>query len=218
MNRHGYSPVSTTWTGGRLGLLQGGQSGPLQPFRENRFRPTAPCANWRGTTTNVPLITGASKVLLFPDGNRPSAAACADERRAGNGEFGVGGENVTRFMETKQFRFEDLEIWRRAADVTLRLFDMADALDSARKYRFAEQLRSAALSMTNNIAEGSGSSSASDFSNFLNMARRSLFEVASMLKMFSRANLIDAPAAEFVLAELAEQSRMIVCFRRALNK
>lgn len=82
-------------------------------------------------------------------------------------------------MSEKQFRFEDFEVWRRAAAVTGKLFNIADELDAARKYRFAEQLRATTLSITNNIAEGSGSGSNADFANFLNTARRSVFEVAT---------------------------------------
>jgi hypothetical protein len=52
--------------------------------------------------------------------------------------------------ERPKFRFMDLEIWRDAMDVAAKLFDLADGLESKRLYRFAEQLRSSALSMSNN--------------------------------------------------------------------
>ena len=52
----------------------------------------------------------------------------------------------------KQFRFQDFEIWKKAAYLSSPLFELADELDSKRLYRFAEQLRSATLSITNNIA------------------------------------------------------------------
>jgi four helix bundle protein len=74
--------------------------------------------------------------------------------------------------EDKLFRFEDLDVWQRAADLALELSNVADSLELLRRYRFAEQLRAAAISISNNIAEGSGSSSAKDFRNFLNFARR----------------------------------------------
>ena len=50
----------------------------------------------------------------------------------------------------KMFRFQDLEVWKRAADLSIPLFKLADQLDKSRKYRFAEQLRSAILSITIN--------------------------------------------------------------------
>ena len=58
-----------------------------------------------------------------------------------------------------EFRFQNLEIWKRAIKVAQVLFDVAESLEEKRLYRFAEQLRGAALSIPDNIAEGSGSES-----------------------------------------------------------
>jgi four helix bundle protein len=53
-----------------------------------------------------------------------------------------------------KFRFQDLKIWQLAIKIADELFDIADGLEEKRLYRFAEQLRGAAMSMSNNIAEG----------------------------------------------------------------
>ena len=74
-----------------------------------------------------------------------------------------------------RFRFQDLEIWQMAIEIADELFDIADDLDRRRLYRFAEQLRAVGMSMSNNISEGSGSTSNKEFSQFLNIARRSTF-------------------------------------------
>ncbi len=63
----------------------------------------------------------------------------------------------------KQFRFQDLRVWQVAIEVANDLLDIADSLEKKRLYRFAEQLRGAGMSISNNIAEGSGSSSKKDF-------------------------------------------------------
>jgi len=115
------------------------------------------------------------------------------------------------------FRFENLEIWQRAADLNLPLFDLADQLDARRLFRFAEQLRAAALSITNNIAEGSGSDSDAEFKHFLNIARRSLFECANMLLIFQRKKLLTPEQAQPLLQELDEVSRMLTAFMKRLR-
>ena len=120
-------------------------------------------------------------------------------------------------MKEALFRFENMEIWQRAADVSGPLFKLAETLDERRYHRFAEQLRAAALSITNNIAEGSGSASDVDFANFLNTARRSIFEVANMLILFTHEKYLQSAESEPLLPELAEQSRMIHAFRRTLK-
>jgi len=62
-------------------------------------------------------------------------------------------------MIMTKFRFQDLKIWKLAIQIADVLFDIADKLEQKRLYHFAEQLRGAGMSMSNNIAEGSGSSS-----------------------------------------------------------
>lgn len=120
-------------------------------------------------------------------------------------------------MSEVQFRFENMEIWQRAADISHPLFKLADTLGERRYHRLGEQLRAAALSITNNIAEGSGSVSDTDFANFLNTARRSVFEVANMLILFAREGYLLPTETTPLLAELAEQSRMIFSFRKKLK-
>src|SRR5438552_17649106 len=88
-------------------------------------------------------------------------------------------------MNDTQFRFQELEIWKRAAQFSPLLFQLADELDKQRLFRFAEQLRAAVLSITNNIAEGAGSVSRVDFATFLNSSRRSTFEVVDILFLLS---------------------------------
>ena len=63
------------------------------------------------------------------------------------------------FSLIMSFRFEDMQVWQRSAAITSQLFKVADTLDQRKYYRFAEQLRAATLSISNNIAEGSGSDS-----------------------------------------------------------
>ena len=120
-------------------------------------------------------------------------------------------------MSDKQFRFQDLEIWRRGAEISGKLFQLADELEKRHFFRFAEQLRGATLSITNNIAEGSGSVSDTDFANFLNISRRSIFEVANILMVLSQNNYLRFEEVQPLLVELEEQSRMILAFRRTLK-
>jgi hypothetical protein len=70
------------------------------------------------------------------------------------------------------WRFEDLEIWNRAAELAVKFHRIADRLDTRRLYRYADQLRAAGLSLSNNIAERSGSTHKQEFIQFLNITRR----------------------------------------------
>ena len=114
------------------------------------------------------------------------------------------------------FRFESLEIWQQARDLAVRFHQLAEKLDQRRLYRYAEQLRAAGLSLANNIAEGSGSTHKQEFIQFLNIARRSLFEDASMLLVFEQMNLLQARDVDDLLEACDKLSRKITAFSRSL--
>ena len=116
------------------------------------------------------------------------------------------------------FRFQDLEIWKKAIEIGNKLFDIADDLERKKLFRFAEQVRAAGLSMSNNISEGSGSFSDREFARFLNIARRSTFENANMVIVFEKRDLISADERDELLLDLEEECKMISGFIRTLKE
>src|SRR5438128_7237252 len=126
-------------------------------------------------------------------------------------------KGVTRIRPQRpHWRFEDLQIWNNACDLAVDFHRIADGLDKRRLYRYAEQLRAAGLSLPNNIAEGSGSTHKQEFVQFLNIARRSLFEDASMLLVFEKLGLTDSKQVDELLADCDHLSRKITNFSRSL--
>lgn len=116
-----------------------------------------------------------------------------------------------------KFRFQDLHIWQFAIEITDDLLDISDSLESRKLFRFAEQLRAAAMSMSNNIAEGSGSTSNRDFNNFLNISHRSTFENANILILLNRRKLISEEKLNQLLEKLDKECRMITNFKKTLK-
>ncbi len=116
-----------------------------------------------------------------------------------------------------KFRFQDLKIWQLAIQIADELLDIADSLEQKRLYRFAEQLRGASMSMSNNISEGSGSTSKKEFKQFLNVARRSTFENANILILLQRRNLITAESFDGLLTKLDRLCRQITNFQNSMK-
>ena len=114
------------------------------------------------------------------------------------------------------FRFQNLKIWQLAIEIANELFDLADELEKKKLYRFAEQVRGAGMSMSNNIAEGSGSTSKKEFKQFLNVARRSTFENANILILFRKRQLITEESLNRFLDQLDHLCRQITNFSRSL--
>ena len=122
-----------------------------------------------------------------------------------------------RVKEMVKFRFQDLEIWQMAIEIADKLFDIADDLEKKRLYRFAEQLRGAGMSMSNNISEGSGSVSKKEFYQFLNIARRSMFENANILIILHRRNLIIDDRLDNLLERIDLLCRKTTNFQKTLK-
>ncbi|MBB5287467.1 four helix bundle protein [Rhabdobacter roseus] len=117
----------------------------------------------------------------------------------------------------RKFRFEDLEIWQLSIEIGDSLLDIADAMEARKLYRFAEQLRGAAMSISNNIAEGSGSASKKEFYQFLNYAKRSCYECANILIILQRRSQINEDTKQSIFNRLEELSRKLTNFQKALN-
>jgi len=115
-----------------------------------------------------------------------------------------------------KFRFRDLKIWQLAIEIADELFNLADELEQKKLYRFAEQLGAAGMSMSNNIAEGSGSSSNKEFNQFLNISRRSTFENANILILLRKRNLTTEVVLERLLDKLNHLCRQITNFQDTL--
>ena len=115
-----------------------------------------------------------------------------------------------------KFRFQDLIIWQEATEIADKLFDIADELENKKLFRFAEQLRGAGMSMSNNIAEGAGSTSKKEFIQFLNIARRSTFENANILILLNKRKIICKEESDIILEKLDVLCRKMTNFQKSL--
>ena len=87
-------------------------------------------------------------------------------------------------------RFEDLVCWQLAAQLRDAVLELARSPDLSRDLRFCDQLRGAASSVPQNLAEGFGRFDPGDFARFATIARASLDE--------TRNHLLDARTRGYV--------------------
>jgi four helix bundle protein len=78
-------------------------------------------------------------------------------------------------------RFEDIESWRKARELTSRIYDLTAKGGLVKDFGLKDQLQRASVSIMANIAEGFDSGSRKSFIVFLNYAYRSASEVQSLL-------------------------------------
>jgi four helix bundle protein len=79
------------------------------------------------------------------------------------------------------FRFEELEIWKLAMAYAKDLYDLSGKLPVDERYNLTDQLKRAALSISNNIAEGSGAATDKNFRLFLGISVSSTLETVNLL-------------------------------------
>ena len=82
--------------------------------------------------------------------------------------------------------YHQLDIWNRAMDYAVAIYECAASFPVEEKYNLASQLRRAVTSVPLNIAEGCGTVTNSEFARFLSYAYRSLKEVVTGLELCQR--------------------------------
>lgn len=83
-------------------------------------------------------------------------------------------------------RFEDLPVWNDAADFAVRIYKFTATEQFRRHYGLRDQIERAALSVSNNIAEGFERGSTNELLAFLYISRGSAGEVRSILNVLQR--------------------------------
>ena len=66
-------------------------------------------------------------------------------------------------------RFEDIEAWKRAREVTKRVYELTSTGGFSRDFGLKDQIRRSAVSVMSNIAEGFERDGNREFINFLSI-------------------------------------------------
>jgi len=90
----------------------------------------------------------------------------------------------------KYSRFEELPVWRDAIEVAVRTYALTANPRFKGQYSLRDQIERAAVSVSNNIAEGFERGTTQELLTFLYIARGSAGEVRSMLCLFDRLPLL----------------------------
>ena len=102
------------------------------------------------------------------------------------------------------YRFEDLRVWQDARELNARIGELTAHEKFASDFAMRDQMRRAALSVMNNIAEGFLRHNDSEFWNFLRFAAASNGEISSMIVASSDRGYLSASQAE-ALCELTNR-------------
>jgi four helix bundle protein len=113
-------------------------------------------------------------------------------------------------------RFEDLECWKKARELTQMVYQIAANFSKDR--RLVDQITGSAISTMNNIAEGFDSSGDNDFLRYLGYSRNSASEIQSCLYVALDQNYINQNKFDEIYQNAVLCRKLIDGLRRYLRK
>ncbi|HWN89370.1 MAG TPA: four helix bundle protein [Chitinophagaceae bacterium] len=114
-------------------------------------------------------------------------------------------------------RFEDLEIWQLARKLYQRISKLAEKIKKNHDYRFADQMKAAAGSIMDNIAEGFERNSRLEFLNSLSISKGESGELKSQLYRATDDSYLDKDEFDELYEDTDKVSKKIANFVKYLN-
>ena len=115
------------------------------------------------------------------------------------------------------FRFESLQIWRDAISYATILYVVARKFPKEETFALSDQLRRAATSISNNIAEGLGNASTKDFCSFIGIAIKSTLETVNILYLAKEFGYIVEPQRVELYGKAEELVKKMRAFKHSLQ-
>jgi four helix bundle protein len=105
--------------------------------------------------------------------------------------------------------FEEIESWKKARELTKRIYSISSEAPFARDFGLKDQIRRASVSIMSNIAEGYDRSGTAEFVQFLATAKGSPAEVRCQLYIALDQSYIDASTFNELTSLAGETANMI---------
>ncbi len=109
-------------------------------------------------------------------------------------------------------RFEDLEIWQLAREISSDIWDIIKNTSLQKDYKLREQINGSSGSIMDNIAEGFERDGNREFINFLSIAKASCGETRSQLYRCLDRDHIDEETFKRIFDKTILTSRKIKAF------
>jgi len=114
------------------------------------------------------------------------------------------------------FRFEKLDVWQLAVELADKVYRFTKVFPADERFGLTNQMRRAAVSISSNIAEGSGRVSDKDFARFVEISYGSLMEVVSQAAIAHRQHFLAKEVYEDIYSDSEELARMLSGLRTTL--
>jgi four helix bundle protein len=106
-------------------------------------------------------------------------------------------------------RFEELLVWQKAKSLAVDLYRVTRSGPISRDFALRDQMRSAAISVMSNIAEGFERFSRAEFRHFLSISRGSAAELRSQLYLAYELEYLTEHDIDHLRSVSVEVTRML---------
>mgnify|MGYP005999612085 CR=1 FL=1 len=113
---------------------------------------------------------------------------------------------------------EKLEVWQDAMALVVMTYQFCLSIPNTEKYGLISQMQRAAVSIPSNISEGAARDSTRDYLRFLVIARGSLAELETQIKICQRLEFCADTDAETTLAQCNKVFAKLSALIRSLKK
>jgi four helix bundle protein len=107
--------------------------------------------------------------------------------------------------------FRELQVWQKAHQLTLILYNTTDTFPEVEKYGLINQIRRSSASIAANIAEGCGRNGDAELARFLQISMGSASELEYHLLLAHDLKIIDLSVFENLTQEVVEMKQN-ACF------
>lgn len=114
------------------------------------------------------------------------------------------------------FSFEKLNVYQESLNLVSQIYSLTDSWPKNEMFGLIGQLRRAAVSISLNIAEGSGRTK-KDFRHFLDMSRSSCQECIALLEIAKRRDLVSKDSFDIFYSRLTKLAMQISALKRSIN-
>ncbi len=115
-----------------------------------------------------------------------------------------------------QYNFEKLEIWQLSRILVKEIYLVTNNFPESEKFGLTNQLRRASVSISSNIAEGSGRISTKDKARFVEIAYSSLLEVLNQIILSNDLGFISEESLLKFRETINELSNKVNAFHKML--
>jgi len=112
----------------------------------------------------------------------------------------------------------DLDAWKIAVDLVREVYTLTAEFPADERFGLVSQMRRAAVSVPSNIAEGAARGTAREFTQFLIVARGSLAELETQLRISQDLGFASAARTSPVAAMLERTFSLLSGLMRSLEK